>query len=162
MIHVIEEHYRRQRQILVKLFTFKAGSPEAAEDIIQESYLRAIKYQGSCKPGEFPKWISKILYNTLRDYKREEAGRSAVEFEEDDSEGTQCYSYSDQVMREIYKLIEAKPEVQREVLEMHLKHGYSAIDISRITPYSYANCHKILQRFREEMKTMYFSDTRHE
>jgi RNA polymerase sigma-70 factor, ECF subfamily len=156
MIQVIEAHYKKQRPNLVKLFTFKAGSPEAAEDIIQESYYRAIKYQGSCKPGEFGKWINRILYNTLKDYKREEAGRAAVEFEEEDVDGTHCYSYSDQVMREVHKLITDKSEVQREVLEMHILHGYSAIDISRITDYSYANCHKIIQRFREEMKQLYF------
>lgn len=156
MIPVIEEHFRQHRQKLVKLMTFRAGSPEAAEDIVQEAFYRALRYHRSCRPEEFNNWFNAIMFNALRDYKREEAGRSEDEFVEGEEEGQPCPAFHGQVEREVHALIAAKPDVQREVLELHVQHGFTARDIADITPHSYANCHKIIQRFREELRAKYW------
>lgn len=152
----IEIHYRENRGKLVKKLIFRAGSEEAAEDIVQEAYYRALKYFGSFNQTEnFNKWFSTILNNSLREYKNVEKGHTNDEFEEEEAEGTPCPSYPNHIIRDIFKLIETKSNVQKEVLSLHFKQEYSPIDISRITDYSYANCHQIIQRFRNELKQLF-------
>lgn len=152
---LIEKHYKDNRQQLMKRMTFRAGTPEGAEDIIQEAYYRALKYQNSFNGVHFGKWFSTILNNCLKEYKNLENGYSLEEFDEELAEGLSCRSYPEHVMREVFELIETKSEVQKEVLGLFFKQEYSAMDISRITDYSYAQCHQIIQRFRNELKELY-------
>lgn len=154
MIHIVEEHYKNNRMKLLKILTFRAGTVEAAEDIIQESYLRALKYISSCRNGEFDKWITRIITNTLKDYKRQESGKSYIE-NDDEQEIVDCPAINERIADEVKKLIENKLDIHREILELHFLQGYSAIDISRITDNSYANSHKVIQRFRNELKDIY-------
>lgn len=55
-----------------KIMTRLTGSVDAGEDVVQEAYMRAWKYQGSYNPNKskLNTWFNKILYNALRDYKR--------------------------------------------------------------------------------------------
>ena len=155
-VPLIEKHYRENRNKLVKKLSYRAGTEEAAEDVIQEAYYRALKYFASFRQQDnFNKWFSTILNNCLREYKNIENGHSASEFEEEEAEGTACPHYPNHIMRDIMVLIGTKSPVQKEVLNLYFKQEYSAIDISRITDYSYANCHQIIQRFRNELKELY-------
>lgn len=155
MVPMIEKHYKDNYLKLMKRMTFKAGTPEAAEDIIQETYYRALKYKDTCKPETFDKWINMILYNTLRDYKREELGRIEDEFEEQEVEGHPCSEYSDHVMREIVNLINTKSDSHKEILTLHIVQNYSARDISQITEFSHEMSRKVITRFRNELKEIY-------
>ena len=155
MLKLIEQHYLDNRQKLVKKMTFRAGSPEAGEDVVQTAYERAIRYRRSCDPERFNQWFAMLMNNALRDFKNEEKGYIYVELDEDEQESMACPSYPERIMNEIYELIETKSEVQIEVLTLFFKQGYSAIEISRITDHSYAKSHQIVQRFRNELKDLY-------
>lgn len=153
---LIEQHYIKNRPKFVKWLTFRAGSPEAAEDIIQEAYYRALKYCKSYRPDDaFNGWFGRIVGRCLIDYKNEENGHAEDEFVEEQAEGTACPHYTDHVMRDVMELISTKSLVQQEVLGMYFGMEYTAKDISKITEYSYAMCHKIISRFREELRTLY-------
>lgn len=155
MYQLIEDHYLKNRQKLLKRLSFRAGGFHQAEDIIQEAYYRAMKYYGSCRDGEFDQWFSMIVQNCFNDYMREESGLSYLE-EEDEQEGSvDCSITGDQTIKEVYALIKAKDEAPRLILSLHVKHDYSAIDISKITPYTYAMVHKTISRFRQEVRKMY-------
>lgn len=155
MYEFIEQHYKENRQRVVKRMMFRAGGIEAAEDIVQTAYERALRYNKSCDPTRFGQWFAMLLNNALRDYKNEEKGYSAVELDEDEMFEPGCPHYPDRIMAEIYELMNTKSEVQIEVLSLHLKQGYRAVDISRITDHSYAKCHHIIERFRNELKDLY-------
>lgn len=154
-VSTIEKHFKENREKLVKRMTFRCGVREDAEDIVQEAYYRALRYIRSCQDDNFEKWLSTILNNCLREQKNIQMGHSADVFEEEEAEGTQCPHYSDHIMREVFKLIDTKSDVQREVLNLYFRQEYSAIDISRLTNYSYAQCHQIILRFRNELKQLY-------
>lgn len=150
MFPLIEKHYQENHKMLFKRFIFRAGGEENAQDIVQEAYYRAMRYFGSYRPEEdFNRWFSIILNNCLREFKNIEKNHNTIEQLEED---VQCPSFPQHMMRDVYKIIQEKPLVQKEVLMLYFKQEYAAIDISRITEYSYANCHKIIQRFREELK----------
>lgn len=151
----IERHYLDRRQTYIKRMTFRSGSEADAEDIVQEAYYRALKYHKSCIDGAEDKWFSRILNNCLRDYKNAQMGHPVEEPDNEETDSISCPHYPEQIMREVLQRINRKDGVQREVLKLHFEQDYSPIDISRITDYTYAQCHQIIHRFREELKRLY-------
>jgi DNA-directed RNA polymerase specialized sigma24 family protein len=151
----IVKHYTDNRQKLVKRASFRLGNDAYAEDAVQEAYERAIRYRLSFTGNEFDKWLNTILNNCLKDIKYVETGHVLDLFEEEEAEGTQCPSYPNHVMREVHELIATKGPIHQEILNMHFKYEYSPIDISRLTLHSYANCHKVVSRFRQELRELY-------
>lgn len=150
---IIEKYYVESREKLVKRFTYRAGSTEGAEDVVQEAFSRALKYVKSFN-GEIERWMSMILNNSLRAYKNEEKGYTPIDYEEEEGEVPPEH-YPRHVMREVYQLIQTKSLDQIEVLMYYFQQEYSAKDISEITDHSYAKCHQIIQRFRNELKELY-------
>lgn len=154
MINQIEEHYVANHERLVKRLFRRAGTIQSAEDIVQETYYRALKYHKSFNGGEMDRWISTILNNCLREYKNQEKGYSPVEYDAEE-ESYECPSYVRHVMADVYDLIHTKSAIQIEVLMLYFKQEYNAKSISEITLYSYARCHQIIQRFRDELRELY-------
>lgn len=152
---LIEEHFREVRIRALKGLTFKMGTPEAAEDVLQEAYYRALKYFKTFNGEDFVKWINKIINICAIDYFNQERGSYRDELEEEMFDLIDCPSYPNHVMKEVYEIIETKSVAQIEVLSLYFRCEYSAKDIHEITGYSYAQCHKIISRFREELRTLY-------
>lgn len=151
----IEKYYRDNYTKFIKKLTFRAGTVWAAEDVLHSAFERAIRYSNSCDPERFPQWFSMILNNALRDYLNEERGYSPLEELVEEPETMECPHLPEQVRREIFELIDTKSVDQVEVLSLHYKQGYSAIDISRITSHTYAKSHQIISRFRAEVQQLY-------
>lgn len=153
---MIEQHYRDNYRKLVKRMTYRAGTEWDAEDIVQDAYERAVRYQKSYD-GKQPldNWMNTILNNALREYKNNEKGFSTTSFEEDEVEGTSCTHFPDRIVHEINELIQTKSTTQIEVLTLWFNQEYKAVDISRITDLSYSTAHQIIQRFRNELKDLY-------
>lgn len=152
---LIEKHFQESRLKVLKKLAYQVGTPEGAEDVLQEAYYRALKYFSSYDGRNFDFWFNRIVRSCMIDYKNQEAGHFADEFEEESAEGTPCPTYPDHVMREVFELIDTKSEVQIEVLTLYFRCEYSATDISKITEHSYAQCHKIISRFREELRQLF-------
>lgn len=155
LVSEIEKHFREFRPAFVKRMYFRSGSHEGAEDIVQEAYCRVLKYKDSFVADEFSKYFNTILNNCLRDWKNQENGHTNDLFDEELAEGTACPHYSEHVMKEVFELISTKSVSQQEILTMYFKYEYPAIDISNATAYSYAHCHKVISRFRQELKELY-------
>ena len=151
----IESYFREHYKKFVKKMYFRTGTEADAEDVVQESFARALKYAPKARIEHFGKWFSLVLTNTLRDHMNASKGYSAVEEEDVPEESVDCNGYPKRVMQEIRELVATKSAVQIEVLEMHLFEEYTAKEISEITPYSYAQVHQIILRFRNELKTLY-------
>jgi RNA polymerase sigma factor (sigma-70 family) len=154
-VPALEAHFRENRLKLVKRIMFRCGSLEDAEDIVQEAYFRALKYHNSYSGDNYDKWFNTVLNNSLRDFKNAQAHHQLPEFDEEDADGTSCTHYTEHILKEVYELIRTKSAVQQEVLMLYFKHEYTPVDISRITSYSYSQCHQIIYRFRNELKELY-------
>ena len=155
LVPTIEKHYKENFQHLCKRMSFRAGSKENGEDVIQEAYLRALKYQRSFDGTNFNRWFNTILNNSLREYKNNEKGYSTPESEENEEESVQCAFYPSKVMAEIYGMVEGRPAPQSDILMLYFHQEYTARDISKILPYSYSQVHQTIQRFRNELKDIY-------
>ena len=67
---LIEEYYRENRNLLVKT-TQRRGMQEAdADDIVQETFYRVLKYKDGFNPHiqDIGAWINTILYNVHKAY----------------------------------------------------------------------------------------------
>ena len=152
----IEDHYNKNRSKLVKRMYFRTRNESAAEDIVQTTYELALRYMDGYKGGIFDAWLSTILNNALREYQNAEKGY--VHQDDDEEETTEdigCPHLPARVMKEIFELIDTKSVDQMEVLKLHFEKEYSALDISHITPHSYAKARQIIHRFRNEIKELY-------
>lgn len=154
-VSAIQEHYIKNRQKLAKKMGFRAGSPEAGEDVVQTAYERALRYRKTCDSEGFDRWFSTVLNNSLRDYKREENGHPSLEFVEEEAEGEACTSVTQHVWRDVYTLIDQQSPPHKEILLLHFKQEYSPVDISRITEYSYAQIHQVILRFKNRLKELF-------
>lgn len=154
---IIEQHYLDNRRKLHRRLAFRLHSEPDAEDVLQTVYERALRYFHTFMGAQedLDRWVNTLLNNALRDFKNEEKGITYGDFDEDDLEGVPCNYMSEQVVKEIYDLIDGKGDVQREVLGLYFQQDFSAKDISAITSHSYANAHKIIQRFKIELKEKY-------
>ena len=152
---IFEKHFKEEYPKIIKRLSFRAGTPEAAEDIVQEAYCRALKYFNSYDGRDFNAWFARIVFRCLVEYKNAEKGYSTDDPENQEEEAAPCTLEYKTVMSEIYDLISTKSDVQIEVLTYYFQYEYSAMDISKITPYSYAQAHKIISRFREELRQLY-------
>ena len=155
ILRIIEEHYIANHQRLIKKMSFRAGTQWAGEDVVHTAYERAIRYRRDFTKEEFAKWFSMILNNALRDFQAEEQGYTPIDLDYEEEAETAFSNYPENIMKEIYELIDTKSVDQMEVLNLFFKHGYSARDIPAITYHSYAKCHQIIQRFRNELKELY-------
>lgn len=152
VVSPLEKHYTEHRGRLVKTYSFRLGSEQDAEDVVQEAYYRVLKYLNSFDGTSFDKWFSRIIKNCFLERKKELNGNFLEPLGDEEGEGEDGEEYSKHVMRNIYALIRSKNVVQKEVLWLHFNLQYTAKDISRVTDVSYANCHQIIGRFRREIK----------
>lgn len=152
---LIETYYRENYNRIVKRLKFRSGSLEDAEDIAQEAFTRALKYGPKAEIIDFNRWFSLILTNALRDHMNASGGYVYADDEVMEEGSIDCSGYSSRVMREIYELIDTKSTNQIEILTLHIFDEFSAKDISEITEFSYAQVHKTISRFREELRQLY-------
>lgn len=156
MSAVIEAHYKENYQRLLKRLTFRCGTQWDAEDVIQETYARCLKYFKPAYVKNFNNWFTSILNNAIRDHKAAERGTIIISFEEEEVEGLPCTHYPDRVVAEITALINRKPAHQAEVLRLYFLQGYAAKDIGQIVEnVSYAAAHQMITRFKKELVELY-------
>ena len=151
---IIEYHFIKNRDRIAKKITMRTGSFEASEDIIQEAYYRALKYYKEGLVLDIDRWFSLIVTNCIKEYMSAERGHVCELLEEAEVEGEGCSNFNHHFMRDVFKMIDERHPVAKEVLTLHFKHQYSPVEVSRITPYSYVNCHKIINNFRKELRKL--------
>lgn len=150
----IHQHYVENRDTLIKKMLRRAGTEWASEDIVQETYYRALKYASSFKGDDIARWINTIYNNALREYKNQEKGYSQIDDESPEA-SYECPTYVKHLMKDVYDLVDTKSESQKEILYLYFQQEYGAKNISEITQYSYGQVHKVISRFREELRELY-------
>ena len=154
----IETYYREHRVDLIKQVIGRAGSKAAAEDIVQEAFTRALTYYNSYVPGiyEFGAWFHRILNNAAKDYIQTERNRGMmVDVADGELEGPRIDQYKKLLLKEIVKMIEAKPVDTRHILHLYFIEQYKPADIAKIVPVSNGAIRAVVHRFRVEVKDKY-------
>ncbi len=121
-------------------------NPELADDIFQETFVKAImtiKQNRYVENGRFSAWITRIAHNLVFDHFRKEKSENlqSTDASEIDilnrkelSESTvEDYLISKQIETDIHRLIMALPDNQREVLQMRYFKEMSFKEIASMT-----------------------------
>lgn len=150
----LEEFFKKEYNSLVKKVLRRAGSPENAEDVVQEAFFRATKYWDSYNPAtKLGAWFSTILNNACKDKMRDERmlGMS-VEFEEEHLDGVEMSQTDANTVEHIKRLIREKAWPLSEVLRLYYEKGYKSIEIKQILDLEHGTVRQAVWRFKEEVK----------
>ena len=136
----------RHKDRLFNYIFFIVRSKEVAEDIFQETFVKAIVtlQQGRyVNDGKFAAWITRIAHNLVIDQFRIERNENTVSNDETEydllndarlSEGTiENRMVNEQVLRDVRMLVDELPDCQREVVFMRYYQDMSFKDIADIT-----------------------------
>ena len=151
--HYVEGNNKAFDELLAryqgKLFNyiyFIVRNQEVAEDIFQETFVKAIttiqqgRYTAS---GKFGAWLTRIAHNMIIDGYRQERNENTISNDEtevdlfndadlcDDNIETQMVN--EQTLRDVRRLLDALPDNQREVVYMRFYQDLSFKEIAEIT-----------------------------
>ena len=136
----------RHQDRLFNYIFFLVRSREVAEDIFQETFVKAITtlQQGRyTDDGKFAAWITRIAHNLVIDQFRIERNENSISNDEAEfdllndaklSEGTiENRMVNEQVLRDVRALIDELPDCQREVVFMRYYQDLSFKEIADMT-----------------------------
>ena len=141
-----DELLARYQSKLFNYIFFIGRSQELAEDIFQETFVKAITtiQQGRYTPsGKFGSWLTRIAHNMIVDSYRQERNENTISNDEvevdlfndadlcDDNIETQMVN--EQTLTDVRRLMDALPSNQREVVYMRYYQNLSFKEIAEIT-----------------------------
>ena len=141
-----DELLARYQSKLFNYIFFIVRSQELAEDIFQETFVKAITtiQQGRYTPsGKFGSWLTRIAHNMIVDSYRQERNENTISNDEvevdlfndadlcDDNIETQMAN--EQTLTDVRRLMDALPSNQREVVYMRYYQDLSFKEIAEIT-----------------------------
>jgi len=134
-------------------------NPQDAQDIVQESYLRAYKFFGGFQGGDARAWLLKIVRNTS--YSFFEKNRPAGVTEEFDEKihatdaggpGTESEIMRSAESQMLHQALEQLPTNFREILVLRELEGLSYKEIAEVTNVPIGTVMSSLARGRERLR----------
>lgn len=156
---MIEKFYKDTYKVKVKMVArILGGDYSAAEDIVQESFIKAMNGINSYdhKKGTINAWFNGILFNTLRDWKRQNSSIISLSFKDvsvEDLLFEDLEFYNGETGVFLEKIFSKVPrEVHKKILILYFVLGYTSKEISEILNVSQTNVTTIAARFREKLR----------
>jgi len=141
-----DELLSRYQDKLFNFIYFVVHNQELAEDIFQETFVKAIVtiQQGRyTADGKFSAWITRIAHNLVIDSFRQERNENTVSNEEGEidlfnnaelcDDNIEMQMVNDQTLNDVRRLVDALPDNQREVVYMRYYQDLSFKEIADIT-----------------------------
>lgn len=130
---------------------YQTGSREDAYDLVQDTFLRFIRYVDRYRYRNLKGYLLTIAMNLCRDQSRE-AGKVSARQEQEDYEAVQAQNKNEEkrkgfcegeyIEREnslvLGEALQKLPDFQREAVLLHYFYGYKNREISRMTGVSYS------------------------
>lgn len=136
----------RHKDRLYSYIYFIVRSREVAEDIFQETFVKAIVtlQQGRYNSdGKFSAWLTRIAHNLVIDSFRQERNENTVSNDESEvdlfnnadlcDDNIEMQMINDQTLADVRRLVDALPDNQREVIYMRFYQDLSFKEIADIT-----------------------------
>ena len=123
----------------------KIPDRDVCDDVFQDTFIkviRTLKSNSYNEEGKFLPWVMRIAHNLVIDYfrrnkkmpmLRDNAEFSVFSVLTDDSSNIENSMISEQVEKDLKKIVEELPDDQREVLKMRLYQDLSFKEISDLT-----------------------------
>lgn len=158
---ILERHRLRTFNYIAAM----VGDKSAADDILQETYLKAVKSIEKGKytdDGKFISWLLRIAHNQVIDYFR--VNKRRKEFASEDTtmdilsarsgefdRGAEGKIIRDQTAKQIQQLVDTLPEEQREVVVMR---HFMNLSFKEIADQTGVSINTALGRMRYALKNL--------
>lgn len=153
---IVEQYYRDNYPNLVKRYHRSLGSTQAAEDVVQEAFTRCLRYIDRYDPSQpFENWFAIIFRNAFRDQLNIEKGIVFEELDEFNHPNESVNSDIEELKEAIEYEITQEPEEKRIALTLFFFAGYTAKEISQLTPFTANNVWVTICRFRKRFIKVY-------
>jgi len=136
------------------------GDPALADDLVQETLVKAIAGRGPREPAKLRSWLAAIAINTARDAARkafrryEVAATDAVQTIIDKTPGPQESLLATEMSACIGEFIDRLPCPQRQVVALHDLFGLKHQEIAEHLAITEANSRVLLHRGREKLREL--------
>lgn len=126
------------------------GNEQDANDGVQETFLRLIRFHGSFRDEEHEKaWLIRTAVNYCRDVQKSSWRKKRVEeLPEELLTGEEAES-----SREVYETMQELPEQYRVILYLHYYEGYSLKEIAMLLRVNPSTLRSRFAKAKEIMKT---------
>ncbi len=147
----LKEYYENNRKNLLKKIKGKLNNVSDAEDVVQETFAKALKYWGNYDHNKpLDGWITGILFNSLSEFKREERMHGMPALEEPLFDIEETHAVKDLAHKAIAK-VEGR---DKDILTLSFVKGYPDKDIGDILGVASHNVRQVLSRFRKRLKIL--------
>ena len=146
--------------------------PDLAEDVTQESFIKAFQSIGSFRSESFRSWLFKITVNTIRDIARQSVRRptiplypknedgeeiDSVEWLIDPDQNVETVIQQNETADRLYQTLDALPEIYRSVLTLIDLQEMDYIEAAQVLGVPLGTIKSRLARARMHMKKMLVS-----
>lgn len=124
-----------------------------AQDIVQETFLKAWKHMDSLRGGQASEkaWLSRIAVNLCRDYQRTRWFRLV---DRDDEMLSMLPAPVTPELSAVFSAVQALPLRFREVILLHYYQGMEADEMARVLRLSPSVVYRRLRQAREKLKPL--------
>ena len=160
MEHLIQRH----KQVLYSYIYITVKKTHIAEDLFQDTFVKAIKFLKTgmySDKGKFSSWLIRIAHNMIIDYYRNEKKINIYSNVDNDIDIFNNKSFSDstiedniieeQILNDVKSLINYLPEEQKEIIMLRHYGGLTFKDIAELTG---TNINTVLGRMRYAINNM--------
>jgi RNA polymerase sigma-70 factor (ECF subfamily) len=132
--------------------------PSDADDVVQESFMRAFRFHNGFKGGDSRAWLLKIVRNTFYTWLRKNRPREIV-YELDEDRHEAVSGDPETVLQEnidkqfLRKLLEGLPPAYREIIVLRDLEGLSYKEISSVTELPLGTVMSRLARARQRLQS---------
>jgi len=156
-----EQHIMPHMNAAYNLARWLTSNDSDAQDVVQESYLRAFKYFGGFGGRDSRGWLLRIVRNVFYDWLKRNRGEEAGEpFDEemhgvmDETQGPDGRLLLEKADHELlHKAIDSLALEFREILVLRELEGFSYNEISRLANIPLGTVMSRLARARERLRT---------
>ena len=146
--NAFDELLARTQSAVYSYIIYIVHNKEIADDIFQETFLKAIqKLKMNCyvKKGKFSSWLIRIAHNTIMDSYRRQKAKHLVDNEGDEQFIMQMSDMQNaetsredlmtnaQILKDVQLLIDYLPETQRDIVKMRYYQNLSFKEIAELT-----------------------------
>jgi len=129
-----------------------------AEDIVQEAYLRALRFYHSFQGGDLRPWLLKIVRNVYNTWSGRNPARQFVDFNEDLVSGDACFANPEEALLRksdgelLQRALDMLPARSREMIILRELEGMSYKEISTVVGVPAGTVMSTLSRARARLR----------
>lgn len=142
---------------MVNRVKYRVGGPVNAEDVVQEAFANALKYEASYDESvPIENWFSTILTNAAHDFLSQERMEGMTTHNEE--EGTDTLDnlcFQQEMIGKVVEEIDKRESPEKDALRGFVLLGWKATEIAQYLPMTANHIRVLVHRFKEEMRQKY-------